>query len=298
MKSARALLLRMVLALFVPTAFFAVTPVSAQTAQVLRDQSIDSAIMGRKLTFNLYRPASTEPLPTLYMLHGYNGGRKDWLGGGNLARTMDRLIADGTIRPMIVVMPDAGNSWYVDNPDRDGAGPIAAALLGDLIPGVEKAMGAIGTRETRAIAGLSMGGYGAIRLAAHHPDMFVSAVSMSGALFPDVPEDKRVPFSEKQIKLFSGAFGTPLEPSRFNAAGVQKPLFSLATMTSPPQFLLMVGDDDYFGLWRGAFAIFTSYRDAGIPIELRVRDGDHTWRQWSSDLPEALKFIDDHFPAR
>ena len=272
-------------------------PVSAR-AEVLGDLSVDSPLLGRPLTYAVYRPNTEGRLPAVMLLHGFGGGRGDWLGAGALQATVEQLLASGDIRPMVFILPDAGNSWYVDNRDPGGLGPVASALLEDLLPVAEARHGALGTRDGRAVAGLSMGGYGALRLATHHPDLFVAAVSLSGAIFADVPVAGPHGFSDAQIGLFAGAFGTPLDAERFNRLGVLAPIATLRQRPDSPHLLLMVGDDDFFGLWRGAFDVFEAYRQADLPIELRVRDGGHTWARWSADLPDALRFIAAAMVAR
>ena len=108
---------------------------------------------------------------------------------------------------MVVVTPAAGNSWYVDNADAGGAGYYATAFLDELIPYIDSRFATLGRREGRAIAGLSMGGYGALRYALDRPDLFCAVASLSGALFKP-----RQRLDEDDIEDLHGAFGDPFEP--------------------------------------------------------------------------------------
>jgi S-formylglutathione hydrolase FrmB len=128
---------------------------------------------------------TTTSYPVLYLLHGTSGGADDWLASGNA----EALTAP---YPMIVVMPDGGyrndgGSWYtnwVDQQTKLGASNWEAFHIGELVPWTDDNLRTIANRSARAIAGLSMGGFGSFSYAARHPDMFASAGSFSGA--PDI----------------------------------------------------------------------------------------------------------------
>jgi diacylglycerol O-acyltransferase/trehalose O-mycolyltransferase len=116
--------------------------------------------------------------PVLYLLHGRDGDYRGWTAYGDAERITARS-------PLIVVMPDAGRiaaytDWY-----RDGA-PVRPRWetyhVGELVPWVDARFRTIAARRGRAIAGLSMGGFGALSYAARHPATFAAAASFSGAL--------------------------------------------------------------------------------------------------------------------
>ena len=150
----------------------------ATAGEVRRGLSAPSAALGRAIPYTLYLPdgygASGRRYPVLYLLHGHGGTEHDWADGGGLAATLDRLIATGAAPPMLVVMPGMGNGWYVDNPDPGGLGAMETAFLADLLPHVDRAWRTDARREARAVAGLSMGGWGAIRFAMLRPDLFAA----------------------------------------------------------------------------------------------------------------------------
>jgi S-formylglutathione hydrolase FrmB len=155
---------------------------TAVVAQPLPVQTVEitSASVGRKLKYNIVLPLkyeqTTDRYPVLYLLHGYSSNYTAWarLGAGDYAHAYD----------LIVVMPDAGNSWYV-NWARDDEGQKnhwEDFLIKDLIGHVDATYRTIARREGRAINGLSMGGYGALMLGLRHPELFCSIGSESGAL--------------------------------------------------------------------------------------------------------------------
>jgi S-formylglutathione hydrolase FrmB len=167
----------------------------ASAGEVVFDLKAPSPVLGREITYTLYRPdsapAEDSPLPVLYLFHGLDGSARDWVELGRARETLDRLIAEKRLKPLLVVMPMAGNGWYVDNPDPGGMGALAKALTQDLVTHVERTHPALSCRSGRATGGLSMGGYGALLYAMDHPDRYAAAFSLSGALFQPMPERRR-----------------------------------------------------------------------------------------------------------
>ncbi len=140
----------------------------------------DSPSVGRKMKYNIVLPAKYEQTadhyPALYLLHGLTSSYTAWarMGVPEYARAFD----------LIVVMPDVGNSWYVNwAQSEDGQkNNWEDAIIKDLIGHVDATYRTIAKREGRAINGLSMGGYGGLMLGLKHPDMFCSIGSHSGAV--------------------------------------------------------------------------------------------------------------------
>jgi len=138
-----------------------------------------------------YDGAPNTRYPVLYLLHGHGGGQNDWRD-----HDVEHLVtaADGTPLPVIVVMPDGGyDGWYSNwyGVDLDGhSGTVAPGWesfhIGELIPFVDATFRTEADRAHRAIAGLSMGGFGAMSYAARHPDLFASAAAFSGAVDTDI----------------------------------------------------------------------------------------------------------------
>lgn len=246
-----------------------------------------SATLGRDIAYSLYLPETPEPaLPVVYLLHGLGGGEGDWPRIGKIRQTADRLVAEKAIPPMAIVMPDAGNSWYVDS---DTHGPVASALLDDFMPHVERRHGLRTDRRGRFIAGLSMGGYGALRLAILHPTRFRAAASLSGAIFPDLASAGEV--SKGQIRMFKGAFGQPFTPAHYNRLNFFSKLAAFKAAKQRPDLYISVGDDDGFRLYEGAVDLYLSLKRLRLAVEMRIVDGDHNWRLWRKDVIPALRYF-------
>src|SRR5579884_3901414 len=113
----------------------------------------------------------TGPFCVFYLLHGLSDDHTIW----ERRTSIERYVAD---LPLIVVMPDGGKSFYCD--EQEGLA-WETAIVGNLVNYVDKMFPTRAKRAGRCIGGLSMGGYGALKLALKYPDMFCSAVSHSGA---------------------------------------------------------------------------------------------------------------------
>ncbi len=156
-------------------------PLSLQAMQPnVKTVSFKSDSVGRTMKYNLVLPAKyeqgTERYPVLYLLHGLTSNYTAWalMKVPEYAKTLD----------VIVIMPDVGNSWYVNwcKCDEGQKNNWEDAIIKDLISHVDSTYRTVARREGRAINGLSMGGYGGMMLGLKHPDLFCSIGSHSGAL--------------------------------------------------------------------------------------------------------------------
>jgi enterochelin esterase family protein len=258
----------------------------------VKEITVRSPSVDAKIPTSVYLPDAFKPgMPVLYLLHGYGGGHRDWLEAGKVVETADAVFAAPGAKPMAIVMPGVGNSWYVDGGSVGRYGDWRTAFIQDLIPTVEETYGIGGNRNKRFVAGLSMGGFGALHLAVHNPDLFRAAAALSPAIFEDA--DHASDFPEFQMTFFAGAFGDPFDVARFNRQNVfaDLPTLALRLEDRPIDFYIMTGDHDGFGLWRGAVAFFRAARDDGLPAELRVHDGNHEWRLWRDELDDVLRWV-------
>lgn len=295
-----------------------VTPTVAGSLQSFHFQS---AALGQDQVAQVYVPSGDAPKggwPVLYLLHGLNGSATDWDRLGKIRSTMDKLTEDGEIRPLLIVMPSGGNSWYVDSADVKGPGNYATAIAHDLAQAVEASFPVGKDRSHRAIAGLSMGGFGALRLGLADPGRYSAIAALSPAIWQNIPS-AAVEKTSKDLEImrssyfqkadpdtvttgivlppdgshFGGAFGTPFDARRFNASNVFTLLErAVESKKNLPSIFLTVGDDDSHLLWRGAIAFFETMRMDGRMIDFRVTNGDHNWECWKASLGDALRFID------
>jgi enterochelin esterase-like enzyme len=255
--------------------------------EIRRDLAAPSPALGRDLAYTLYRPDDTRgALPVVYLLHGRNSTAAEWLEMGKVAQTADRLIAEGRVPPFMLVLPDSGNSWY--------AGAMATAVAHDLPAAVEARHGAIASRGSRALAGKSMGGFGAVGIALAYPERFVAAASMSGAFWMTLDEDKPLDASmqARVARVFEGAFGAPFQRATF----LKHSPYALAgafPMRGPakPAIHLISGAEDRFGLTDQSHMMMDVLKAKGFDVALETLPGDHEWGTWERSLPRVLEFI-------
>ena len=132
-------------------------------------------VLEKMVSVNVIVPEKkTGPFPVLYLLHGLSDDHTAWARNTRIEQYFGDL-------PLIIVMPNGERGWYTDSVSNPYAA-FGTSIVKDLISFVDGTFRTIPTRAGRATAGLSMGGYGAAKLALKHPDLFCAGVSLSGAL--------------------------------------------------------------------------------------------------------------------
>ena len=246
--------------------------------------TVPSAALGRDLAVSLYTPAVAPGtrLAVLYLLHGTNGNENDWPVMGGVREALDAGIASGALPPMLVVMPDAGNSWY--------ANEMAQALTQDLPAYVDAHYPTLACRAGRAIGGTSMGGFGALLYAMDHPRFYAAAFGLSAALWAPMPEDETAR-AKRPTRMFRGAFGDPLDWRRFNAWNVFPRLPAYARDRDRTPVRLSVGTTDFGNLRTMNHAFVDQLAELGVTVPLETDEGGHEWRLWAQQLPAALRWV-------
>lgn len=246
--------------------------------------SIPSKELARDWAYTVYLPTGYETsglnYPVLYLLHGNGGNANDWAVQGHIQATTDALVASGEIPPTIIVMPAAGTTWYVDRKER-----MESAFFNDLMPAVESKYRTINARNGRLVAGLSMGGYGALRFAFLRPDLFQAAALLSPAIYdPVVPETS----SARRVGVFGENTFDPAVWTALNYPSLWDKF--LEKKISVPMYINS-GDDDDFNIEMEATRLYERLRAAKQPAELRIVNGAHVWSVWESTIGDAMKYM-------
>lgn len=265
---------------------------TAQAGTVLHE-SLDSKALGHAYNYTVYLPddyakksAACQRYPVLYLLHGAGGDENDWLVKGGAEATLDRLIKDGKIQPMVVVMPGHRGMWWVDGNGE----PAETVLLKELMPTVEEKFHVFNQREGRAVAGLSAGGYATVRLVLRMPELFAAAAALSPAIYQPLPPDdssarKNPPFQR------DGTF----DPETWKSLNWPNFIKAYAEQTLRVPLFINSGDHDRFSIALHAAIFFDEMLhiqpDA---VEYRVVDGDHKWEVWNETLDDALEYMAPH----
>lgn len=249
---------------------------------------MESKLLGAEKEYSIYLPdgydKSDRSYPVLYLLHGANGTHTSWPTSGNAKRIIDGVIKEGRSVPMVIVMPDASgegkdhnglNFGYFDQTNW----PYERFFIEEFIPYIERTYRIKADQRTRAIAGLSMGGYGTMFYTMRHPELFSSACPIS-ARMSGTPYNKNHSYTDEYITTLDSLAGVKIAQSLSDeqVAALRK-----------VRLRVDCGDDDY--LFDGNIDFVRALRSHKIPVELRVRDGGHSWIYWQTALPDILTYV-------
>jgi len=271
---------------------FAISGFAAAQNSIILTKTMKSEILNTEKEYTIYLPSdygdSDKKYPVLYLLHGAWGNSQSWIEYGNLKEIADKSIRAGEALSMIIVMPDARgladdhggkNMGYFNVPDWR----YEDYFFEELIPYVDNNYRTIANKYNRSIAGLSMGGGGAIAYAQIHPSYFSVAVSLSGCVGYCSSEDAR------KIDIeFDKSLGRT-DPTLF----VQNADDEQITKLKAIKWYIDCGDDDF--LYNGNIALYKAMREKEILLEYRMRDGGHTWSYWQGSLPAVLSYCSLNF---
>ncbi len=273
---------------------------TAQPAgKVHETRMVKSTIMSKDVRYSVYLPADYETserkYPVVYLLHGYTDDNTGWLQFGEINRYADKAIADGTIPPMIIVMPNGDSSWYINS--YDGAEKYEDFFVKEFMPYIEKNYHIKAEKKYRGIAGLSMGGYGTLIYSLKYPELFAAAAPLSAAVFDD---DAVVSSPESNwTRTFGQLYGRELKgKDRLSKSWYENSVLKIVETKSADdlkkvRYWIDCGDDDF--LTKGNCLLHIALSEKRVPHEYRVRDGAHNWTYWRTGITDALKFIGDSF---
>ena len=266
-------------------------------SRVLVDQLMPSTALHHPLRVTLYLPLGASPktrLPIIVLLHGVHGSGPDWVDRGQIQAIADALIAAGRLPPVIIAMPSAGTSWYVNSADIGGPGNYETAIGTELPLWLARYWNARADRGGRAIAGASMGGFGALHLAFNDPTHWVAAASLSGTFLTVVEKQAAIPLLNQ--RLIDGSFGMPFDRQRLlEASPVTLAADLYAAHKTFPAVFLGCGKRDQLHLLPELVSMAAELRSLGVPARVAVIDGGHDWYTWRQLLPQTLVFLGQQF---
>jgi putative tributyrin esterase len=295
----------------------------AQGHGTTRGDAFMSQALGVTKHFMVYLPpsygtASHRRYPVVYYLHGLGGHETDWLAQGAIDAVADSLIGAG-MREAIVVMPDGDDSWYsawVNPPAyetcRDSVLREAAEracvrtfryddyIAHDLVSYVDAHYRTRADRAHRGIGGLSMGGYGALKLALAYPGTFAAAASHSGAvsrlLIGRAPLVFPPRYATSVDTLLHGYFertGTQIYGRDLSTWQANDPATLASRLIAsggrPPAIYLDCGTED--GLLPENRALDHELTRLGIAHDYHEYPGAHTWRFWNTHVGQSLSWM-------
>lgn len=239
--------------------------------------TVKSAALGQRADVLLFVPpqaAARRDVPLVLLLHGVYGSHWSWAFQGGAHLTAQRLIDAGTLPPLVLAMPSDGlwgdGSGYVAHERQD----FERWIVEDVPAAARAACDACSSASPLCIAGLSMGGFGALRLAGRHPQRFVAAAGHSSVT--DAAQLDPL-LAETRAGWAAAAHDTSV-------------LAALRSARSPlPALRFDCGRDDPFA--PANRQLHADLAAAGIAHEYAEHDGGHDWGYWARHLDDTLRFF-------
>lgn len=271
---------------------------SQSGGKVMDNLSLKSTIMGKEVKYSIYLPpdydASQISYPVVYLLHGYSDDQTGWVQFGQIKTLVDQAISEQKLPPMIIVMPDGGVAWYLN--DYQNKVRFEDMFFQELIPFMEREYRIRNKKEFRGIAGLSMGGFGSLYLSLTHPDKFAACAPLSAGIFT---EKEIATMSDDQYNRYFGpVYGTNKGEKRLTDHWRKTNILDVIKTIPEAEkksvrIYMDCGDKDF--LIHGNCETHLLMTDLGIPHEFRIREGSHTWEYWRTGIIDALEFISKSF---
>ena len=238
--------------------------------------------------------------PVVYFLHGLFNDHTSWTVDrhGNIPALIDRLMSEGKLEELILVSPDAGKSFYTNY--KDGSMRYEDLIVEELPRHIETHYRVKKGRDARAIAGTSMGGFGALKIAMRHPERYAAAAAHSPIVFPvdnplDVPAEARDSrYYQYLSAIFLQVFGNPFDQAYFDA---NNPLKLVPRIKGAGLALYFdYGTADRYnrsiGLGRGLHQLDAALTAEGVAHRFVERPGEpHGWELVFSHIQESLSFL-------
>jgi len=252
----------------------------------VRDVTFRSAALSREIQYRAILPlhlVAGQKIQVVYLLHGGGGGFRDWSNYSDVARFAESGL--------LLIMPEGASSYYVNSVDPPGD-RYEDYIVHDLISDVEQRFPVAGGRANRAIIGVSMGGFGAINLSLHHPDLFSFVGAISSAV--DVPRRAFTLKRFRQSRHYNALFG----PSGSQTRRDNDP-FVLIRIVDPkaaPYFFLTCGEQE--GLLPANREFAALLAEHHFTYEFHTTRGSHDWNQWNAWLPAVFSSLAQHMKPK
>ena len=265
--------------------------------------ALNSHVLGELVHYCVLLPpsydssaAKTMRYPVLYFLHGLGENEQSLFrtGGWNL---VEDLRQQHKVGAFVIAAPEAKATFYVNS--ADGNVRYSDFFLQEFIPYIEGRYRIRSERKARAITGISMGGYGALRFAFAYPQMFSSVSAQSAALMTESPQELTAAMRSGTglNGLLGAVFGNPVNPSHWRENDpfvlARKNKLAIASLA----IYFNCGRDDEFEFEDGAQALDRQLNAERIPHEFHLYPGNHGAAYFLSHLGEVMEFHWQRFAA-
>lgn len=257
----------------------------SQNENLIKTVEIYSQSMQKSHKAIIYLPDSyyvkQDSFPVVYLLHGYSGHFDDWF------KRDSNILSYSHKYNTIIVTPEGNfDSWYIDSPIKSEI-KYETYISTEVPQWIDTHFKTISDKKHRAITGLSMGGHGALCIAADHPDIFGAAGSMSGVL------DLRTFHEKWNLQEILGDLNT--KPSYWFVNSFAGKLYKI-DRKEHSQFIIDCGKSDVF--FDVNEKVHKLLKDNHINHKFIISEGDHNWDYWKKMLPMHLEFFRDYFNTK
>lgn len=277
---------------FILLVFLASTLAAAQSR--IDCSALNSHILGHAVRYCVYLPAGYDSAqasryPVLYFLHGLGDNEQTLFNSGGWTM-LDDLRNQHKMGDFLIVAPDGRRSFYVNS--ADGSVLYSDFFLREFMPAIEKKYRVREGRAGRAISGVSMGGYGALRLAFAHPELFSAASAQSAAIITESPRalDDASQTGVPILSVLGPVFGKPIEARHWNE---NNPILLAAKNAAALRKMAIYfncGQDDNYGFEKGAARLHDQLQKDHIPHEYHPYPGDHSINYFLAHFVEVMEF--------
>lgn len=278
---------------------FLLMPVASAVAQGRIDcAALNSHILKQVVHYCVYLPADYDAgaaqhppkrYPVLYFLHGLGDNEQTLFNSGGWTLLED-LRNQHKMGDFMIVAPEGKRSFYIDS--ADGFVRYNEFFLQEFLPQIESKYRIKPGRAGRAISGISMGGYGALRFAFAHPELFSAVSAQSAALITESPQtlDSASRTGAPLGGVLAAVFGKPIDVPHWN----DNSPFVLAKRNASGLRKLAIyfncGQDDNYGFEKGAAALHDTLQKDGVKHEYHPYPGDHSFTYFLSHFAEVMEF--------
>jgi S-formylglutathione hydrolase FrmB len=275
--------------------------ISASAQSRIDCNALKSRILGDTVHYCVLLPPSYDSAPAkhypvLYFLHGLGENEQTLFktGGWNL---IEDLRQQHRVGDFLIVTPEAKASFYVNS--ADGKVRYSDFFLQEFVPFIEAKYRIRHERNARAITGISMGGYGAIRFAFAHPETFSAVSAQSAALMTESPQELNAALRSGTPlgKMMGSVFGNPIDIAHWK----ENDPFTLARKNKAAIGTLAIyfncGRDDEYDFELGAAALDRQLQEEHIKHEFHLYPGNHSASYFGAHLGEVMEFHSKMFEA-
>jgi S-formylglutathione hydrolase FrmB len=291
--------IRIVCALF----FFVSLSGYARAQSRIDCNALNSRILKQTVHYCVYLPsgydagASRNPpqrYPVLYFLHGLGDNEQTLFNSGGWT-LLDDLRNQHKLGDFLIVAPEGRRSFYINS--ADSSVRYSDFFLQEFMPHIERAYRILPGRAGRAISGISMGGYGALRFAFAHPELFSAVSAQSAALITESPQALNVASQSGAplAAVLASVFGRPISVEHWNDNNIFLLAKKNAVALKKLALYFNCGQDDNYGFEKGAAALHLELEKENVVHEYHAYAGDHSLTYFLSHFAEVMEFHSQAF---